>query len=103
ISDRYFSSVLAQTATNRLYSYAGSSFGNIYNPRRTGGVPNLTVFDLLDQAGVTWRYYYQFSSPNWLPIFSVYYRGSNNVVPWSNFFTDVKNDATFPQVIFIEE
>jgi phospholipase C len=64
---------------------------------------NFTIFDLLDQAGVSWRYYYQQTAPKWTSIFSVFTKDSANVVPISNYFNDIKNESTMPAVLFIEE
>ena len=69
----------------------------------SGGLPNLTIFDLLDQAGISWRYYFQNAAPEWITAWSVYNTDSNKVVPMSAYFDDIKNEATFPQVVFIEE
>jgi phospholipase C len=63
----------------------------------------MTIFDLLDQAGISWRYYYQNVSPTWIPAWSVYFKDPNNIVPFSNYYNDVNNESTFPQVVFIEE
>lgn len=104
ISDRWFSSVLGPTNANRPYTFAATSLGWKSDPQPpSGGFPNLTIFDLLDQAGVSWRYYYQQANPVHIPIWSVYYRDSANVVPITNYFEDIKNESTFPSVIFIEE
>jgi phospholipase C len=54
-SDRYFSSVQTQTFPNRLYFLAGSSFGFIRNDAEALIRPS--IFNLLDDAGVTWRIY----------------------------------------------
>jgi phospholipase C len=104
ISDRWFSPMLGPTGANRAYTFAGTSLGFVSTPQApSGGFPNMTIFDLLDQAGISWRYYYQNVSPTWLPEWSVYFKDTNNVVPISNYYTDVNNESTFPQVVFIEE
>lgn len=53
--DRYFSSVLSQTFPNRLYLYAGTSFGHIRND--VIGSTQKSVFELLDQNFVSWKIY----------------------------------------------
>ncbi len=103
-SDSWFSAAMANTGANRAYVVAGTSLGSVGTPTPpTGGFPNMTIFDLLDQAGVTWRYYYQDSAPAWIPIWSVYFKDPNNIQPIANYYTDVDNESTFPQVVFIEE
>jgi phospholipase C len=72
IDDRYFSSVIGPTFPNRAYELAGTSFGHvvtgteIYPPGflMTGSsdgykVITGTIFDLLDEADVTWYNYFQ--------------------------------------------
>jgi phospholipase C len=65
ISDRYFSSVLGPTFPNRSYLLAATSFGHLTTsdsfppPGSTGYRPITgTIFDLLDQAQVTWADYF---------------------------------------------
>jgi phospholipase C len=95
---------MGPTGANRAYSFAGTSVGFVSDPQPpSGGLPNLTIFDLLDQAGISWRYYYQNAAPEWITVWSVYNTDSNKVVPMSSYFDDIKNDATLPQVVFIEE
>ena len=104
ISDRWFGSLLGPTNANRAYTFAATSLGWKSDPQPpSGGFPNLTIFDLLDQAGISWRYYYQQPTPAHIPIWSVYFRDGVNIVPISNYFNDIKNESTLPSVIFIEE
>jgi phospholipase C len=104
ISDRWFSPLLGDTGANRAYTVAGTSLGFISTPQPpNGGFPNMTIFDLLDQAGISWRYYYQNVNPIWIPEWSVSVKDANNIVPFANYYTDVNNESTFPQVVFIEE
>jgi phospholipase C len=62
MGDRYFSSVLSQTFPNRFFLLAGTSFGHIANDFPTDDPVNdfaqRTIFNLLDEAGITWRIYY---------------------------------------------
>jgi phospholipase C len=103
-SDRFFSPVLANTIPNRFYLFTATSFGNAFpaNPP-TGGFTQKTIFDLLDQAGVSWRYYYQdAASSAFIQQFSTYKRDASKVVPIATWATDLQNEAALPQVIFIE-
>ena len=104
ISDRFFSPVLANTIPNRFYLFTATSFGNAFpvNPP-SGGFTQPTIFAHLDQANVSWRYYYQGSlSSAFIQQFAIYKTDSSKVVPISNWFNDVKNDSTLPSVIFVE-
>ena len=59
IGDHYFSSVLSQTFPNRFYLLAGTSFGHIRNDfPAPDGFTQPTIFNLLDNAGVSWKVYF---------------------------------------------
>jgi len=69
LSDRHFSSVLGPTFPNRSYLMAATSFGHLTTSEEVPDImkaPVLvyqpitgTIFDLLDQHGVSWANYYQ--------------------------------------------
>jgi phospholipase C len=64
ISDRHFSSVLGPTFPNRSYLMAATSFGHLTTDDSfppPGGYRPITgtIFDLLDQNGVSWADYFQ--------------------------------------------
>ena len=103
-SDRFFSPALTNTVPNRFYAFAATSFGNALpvNPP-SGGFTQPTIFARLDQAGVSWRYYYQDAASSALiQQFSIYKTDAAKVVPIANWFNDVMNESTLPSVIFIE-
>lgn len=101
-SDRFFSPLESNTIPNRMYLFAGTSFGHVYtDPPPSGGWTQPTIFDHMDQAGVSWRYYYQDSS-TYLTQWSTYSRDKSKVVPISQYYTDLQNESTLPSVIFIE-
>lgn len=55
-SDRFFCDVMGPTWPNRMYFYAGSSFGVTKNiPAPPHAKP---IWDLLDEHGVSWRIYW---------------------------------------------
>ena len=61
IGDRYFCSVMAQTYPNRRFLIAGTALGDISTD--ASGIspvdaPNGTIFDRLNQYGITWKDYY---------------------------------------------
>jgi phospholipase C len=68
VCDRWFSSVPGPTWTNRFFALSGTSLGRVIMPegafdsfRHPGlisGYDQDTVFDRLDEAGVTWRVYH---------------------------------------------
>jgi phospholipase C len=103
-SDRFFSPALTNTVPNRLYMFTGTSFGNAFPPTPpAGGFTQPTIFAHLDQAGVSWRYYYQDApSSALIQQFSIYKTDAAKVVPIANWANDVLNDSTLPSVIFIE-
>lgn len=103
-SDRFFSPALTNTVPNRLYLFTATSFGNAFPPTPpSGGFTQPTIFAHLDQAGVSWRYYYQDAASSALiQQFSIYKTDAAKVVPIANWAKDVLNDSTLPSVIFIE-
>jgi phospholipase C len=101
-SDRFFAPVMTNTIGNRMYLFAGTSFGHIFpDPPPQGGWPQTTIFDKMDAAGVSWRYYYQ-DNGIYLPEWSTYQRDASKLYPISSWYTDVQNESTLPSVIFIE-
>ena len=102
-SDRFFSPVESNTIANRMYLFAATSFGHIRpDTPPSGGWIQPTIFDHLDQKGISWRYYKQ-DAGIYLPEWSTYQRDASKVVPISpNWANDLQNEATLPQVIFIE-
>lgn len=102
-SDRFFSSVLAPTLPNRMYMFTATSFGYVRPvvAPPSGGFTQKTIFDALDAAKVSWRYYYQDSSV-FLAQFSTWQRDSGKVYGISSYYTDIQNPSTLPSVIFIE-
>src|SRR5437868_13204394 len=73
-SDRFFSPLLANTIPNRMYLFTATSFGNT-TPQSppAGGFTQETIFELLDQAGVSWRYYYHGKvTSSFIQQFSIY-------------------------------
>jgi phospholipase C len=91
LGDRWFCSLLGQTFPNRRYLTAATSAGMVDDivsqiPARPA---NGTIFDRLDQHGISWRDYY---SPKSVPTVDVWYsdpaRQSPGVVHVDGFFRD---------------
>jgi phospholipase C len=65
INDRYFSSLIGPTLPNRFYLLAATSFGHVASgdSRPPGGFKPAggTIFDLLDDAEISWANYSQAS------------------------------------------
>ena len=61
-SDRWFAPALDRTQINRMYLYAATSQGYAFPPGTdaadNGPLTAATIFDELDEAGVTWKVYY---------------------------------------------
>ncbi len=108
-SDRWFSPVMSRTQPNRLYLLAGTSAGYAYPPPPSSPpLTTKTIFDALQAAGITWKVYVtdltyanppaQDSALNFFTTAGLY---PNNIVPVSQFLTDVAN-GTLPAVSYIE-
>jgi phospholipase C len=106
-SDRFFSSVPSNTIPNRMYMFTGTSFGHTVNATPgAGGWTQETIFRALNEAGVSWRYYYQ-DSDIYLSDFADYYRSDirpkvYNISNWYSVLASPTADDDLPQVIFIE-
>ncbi len=106
-SDRFFEPVMSATIPNRMYIFTGTSFGHIYpDPPPSGGFTQKTIFRLMTDHGVNWRYYYQDNS-----IFLGQFSDWNdpairdhvfNIDDWYKILADPNADSLLPSVIFIE-
>ena len=101
-SDRFFSPVLAPTIPNRMYMFTATSFGYVRPVAApSGGFTQKTIFEAMDDAGVSWRYYYQDNSV-FLAQFSIWQKDSGKVRGISSYYTDIQSPSTLPDVVFIE-
>ncbi len=106
-SDTWYSPAADATDINRPYLFASTSFGNIFAPQSNDqlwGRP--TIFRLLQNAGITWRYYYQDNS-----IYLAQWQDWNNpqiqanvrpIQEWYDTLALPDADTELPQVVFIE-
>jgi phospholipase C len=101
IGDRFFASVLSQTFPNRFYLLAGTSFGHIRNDLPgADGFQHKTVFNLLDDAGVSWRVYYS-QIPFAFEFKYVRDHSAGHVFPIDQYYADAAAGA-LPQVSFVD-
>ena len=101
-SDRFFAPMLGPTIPNRMYMFTGTSFGNVRPVSApSGGFTQKTIFEAMDDAGVSWRYYYQDNSV-FLAQFSIWQKDQGKVRNISSYYTDIQSPSTLPSVIFIE-
>jgi len=109
-SNRWFSAVPARTQINRMYLLAATSQGHV-QPNSTTDVWNVTaktIFELLQDAGVSWKVYvtdYDPSAPAAGSYMSAFYlftpKHLANFVDAKTFATDAAA-GTLPQVALIE-
>src|SRR6185437_130755 len=105
-SDRWFSPVMTRTQPNRMYLLAATSAGHAYAPAAES-VTVPTIFDELQQAGVSWKIYVtdkvngSLLRGSYISMFASGKKYSQNVVPVAQYFSDLKN-GTLPQVALIE-
>lgn len=134
-SDRWFAPALDRTQINRMYLYAATSQGYAFPPGTDAADSNPltapTIFDELNQAGVSWKVYYSDDTCSTTPPDTERPRGGithdssassnsgactyltqfakysppnplpSNVVPVSQYLTDVQA-GSLPSVAFIE-
>jgi phospholipase C len=98
ISDRYFADLLGPTVPNRLYLYAGSSFGIV-----TDDVDlsiHRTIFGELDDRGISWKVY-RSDVPAGLITASFALDALGHVSDLDDFAADARA-GTLPQVAWID-
>jgi phospholipase C len=103
-SDSFHSSALSGTIVNRTFLFSATSAGMI-RPANPFPRDLPTIFRLLENAGIKWKYYYQDNS-----IFLAYYGKDwddlkGRVFPISDYFEILARptaDQEFPEVVFIE-
>ncbi len=122
LSDRWFSPVSSKTVPNRLASMSGGTTeGYAFDPGSDDHAPQLTsktIFQLLDENGISWKIYYSHTDSNGSPstLFKYFnYSGkyisvsstgaitvdSTHIAPISQYFTDVQN-KTLPAFSYLE-
>ncbi len=121
ISDRWFTPTMSRTQLNRMYLLAATSAGHVYPLAAPyGPLANTTIFEALQNAGITWKIYVNPDGTNCAATDSACLAGFSyinmftyeqtilntpsllqNIVPISQFTTDVQN-GTLPQVALIE-
>jgi phospholipase C len=100
-NDRYFQSVLSQTFPNRLYLYAGTSFGTTRNDSFLS--THTSVFESLDRGLVSWKIYsdqYPLSFGSLLFQY-VSDRADQHVFPMSQYYSDAAA-GKLPNVSFVD-
>jgi phospholipase C len=104
-SDRWFSPVMTRTQPNRMYLMAGTSAGHVYPLPQGTKVNNKTIFQLLEENGISWKIYV----PDWGPnpvghtemvMFTFGDEHPENFVDATQFAVDAQN-GTLPQVALI--
>jgi phospholipase C len=99
-SDRWFSPVMSRTQLNRLYLFAATSAGYVNPPKVS--LPNKTIFESLESAGVSWKIYETDPGTAFIGNFQPFAsQHTANVVPLSQYYTDLTN-GTLPSVVLIE-
>jgi phospholipase C len=122
LSDRWFSPVSSKSIPNRIATISGGTTqGYVLDPGTDDHAPQLgatTIFQLLDQHGISWKIYYGATDSNGMPettftYFSysgnyIYHNSSGQLVidsthiaPMSQYYTDVQN-GTLPAFSYIE-
>ncbi len=99
-SDRWFAPVMSRTQLNRLYLLAATSAGHV-NPPQTP-LPNKTIFELLESAGISWKIYETDPGTAFIGNFQPFAsQHTANIHPLSDYYNDLAN-GTLPAVAMIE-
>lgn len=106
--DYWYSPLPASTVPSRMYMFAGTSYGHVNPPanRDDPAWQRPTIFRLLTDRGISWRYYYQDNSvflAQWSDWNDPRIQGNvRNIQEYYNILSSPNADALLPQVIFIE-
>jgi phospholipase C len=107
-SDSWHSPIMAATIPNRMYMFTGTSFG-FTRPDSTNHAPytQKTIFQLLNEHGISWRYYYQ-SGDVFLAQFSLWSDPFSqglvrNISEYYSILANPNADTLLPEVVFIEQ
>jgi phospholipase C len=105
ICDRWFSSVPGPTWPNRFFVHSGTSLGHTDMPE--GFDPGLhvysqpTVYERLEEAGISWRIYVGDFAQSWL--MTAQWEYGFRYAWMSQFFSDAAGDpGNFPAYTFVE-
>jgi phospholipase C len=108
VCHRWYAAVPGPTWPNRFFALSGTSLGRILMPV---GVTDLgayfqqtqdTLFDRLNQAGITWKsYFYDFPS-SWILLRNLLPENLAHYRMIDEFFEDVRDEKSFPDFVFLE-
>ncbi len=105
LCQRWFGSVLSSTWPNRFYALCGTSDGMATNDFGRVPFPAKSIFEQLDEAGITWKSYVHDLPFSSLIAYNAGELDEQNqegrIVPVSFFFEDA-SAGTLPQVVFVE-
>jgi len=101
VSDRWFSPGPMETEPSKMYMVAATSAGHVHRPANPVNVK--TIFQELDEKGISWKIYYENQPSDAIINYFQPYAAQNSdkIVPISEYFTDVAN-GTLPSVAMIE-
>jgi phospholipase C len=107
MSDMWFSPVMTRTQPNRMFAIAGTSDGHVYPLPFGSKSSRKTIFEALQDAGITWRIYTPDGAPTLiegsdLVMFTFGNSHPENFSPSSQFPADAAS-GNLAQVIFISE
>ena len=100
-SDRWFAPAPTKTEPNRYFMVGATSGGHAY-PLKSGTINQKTIFDLLQEAGVSWKIYSEDGSTSAWAFSGFTSRYADHIVPLSQFITDAQN-GTLPEVSYVEK
>jgi len=99
-SDRWFSPAPARTQPSRYYMVGATSAGHAYDTFTP--LQGKTIFDLLNNAGISWLIYSQSGTTSAAAFDGFMTRFASHIVPLDQFLTDAEG-GTLPAVAYIEE
>jgi phospholipase C len=106
--DYWYSPAPTYTVPNRMYLFSATSHGHAYAPAKQDDPAwdRPTIFKLLTDRGISWRYYYQDNSvflAQWADWNDQRVRNNvRNIQEYYNILASPNADVLLPKVVFIE-
>jgi phospholipase C len=100
-SDRFFAPGPTKTEPNRYFMVGATTGGHAY-PLKTGTINQKTIFDLLEEKGVSWKIYSEDGFTSASAFSGFMSRFADRIVPFSQFITDAQS-GTLPEVAYVEK
>ncbi|KAL4497152.1 hypothetical protein ABPG72_019472 [Tetrahymena utriculariae] len=92
--DHYFVSYPGCTNPNRMFVHMGTCDGCVANEQERGQIKNTTLQEVLENNGLSWKYYYEDDPVEWflwIEYFNQNFNNSSKVAQMEQFYVDAQS------------